>query len=130
MGVTISRAVHDALLAAAAEQPDIEVCGLLYGVNTAITAHEVTANVARDPARHFEVDPVVLLRANREARNGGWQIAGYFHSHPNGLAAPSGTDYENAESDGRIWAIVAAGGLTLWRRSPARFDAEAFVIVD
>jgi desampylase len=111
MAVTISRGVHDALVATADETPSIEVCGLLFGTPRQIDDFAVAANVANDPARHFEIDPVVLIAAFRAARNGGPQIVGYFHSHPNGIAEPSATDHAMAAPDGAIWLIVAKGRL-------------------
>jgi len=130
MAVMISRAVHDAVIAAAVAQPSVEVCGLLFGASDVIDAHELTENVAPDPARHFEIDPGALLRASKAARNGGAPIAGYFHSHPNGLAEPSATDFEHAAGDGMLWAIVAGTRLQVWRSLPDGFHPEDLVFVD
>lgn len=130
MAVAISRGVHDALLAAAAATPDIEVCGILFGNDNRIDAFETAINRAANPADRFEIDPAALVSAHRRARNGGDSIAGYFHSHPNGLCEPSSADSEMMSSDGSIWAIVAAESVTLWRATADGFKSERIAIVD
>ena len=100
-----------------------EACGLLLGepagdgggwhIETALQA----ANVHSSPATHFEIDPQTLINAHRSARSGGPQIAGYYHSHPNGLSKPSRADAAMAAGDGMIWAIAAAGEITFWQNT-------------
>jgi proteasome lid subunit RPN8/RPN11 len=128
MPLTLSPTAHAAILAAAAEAAPSEACGLLLGIGTHIETAQATANVHRDPSRHFEIDPAALIAAHKAARSGGPDIIGYFHSHPNGLARPSVTDVASAAGDGRIWAIAAAGEVTLWRDSPSGFEALSYAI--
>ncbi|WP_423603842.1 M67 family metallopeptidase [Sphingomonas sp. MS122] len=92
-----------------------EACGLLFGADGAISSWSETANVAADPHRHFEIDPTALFTALRAERGGGPRLAGYWHSHPSGDAAPSATDAAMAAPDGRLWLIVAGGTVTAWR---------------
>ena len=92
-----------------------EVCGLLLGEGSRIDAILPAANRAPDPARHFELDPVVLIAAHRSARDGGPSVIGHYHSHPSGSAVPSQTDAECAATDGQLWLIVAGGEARLWR---------------
>ena len=115
MELKLSSAAHDAMLAAAAAAHPQEACGILLGGEGRIDAALSSANVHPDPAAHFEIDPIALIAAHRAARIGGPAIAGYYHSHPNGLARPSATDERHANGDGSIWAIVADGEITLWR---------------
>lgn len=96
-----------------------ECCGLLLGHGARIERAVPAANVHPDPERHFEIDPAALIAAHRAARAGGAQVLGYYHSHPNGRAEPSITDQSMASGDGRFWAIIAKGNVTLWRDSPA-----------
>lgn len=100
-----------------------ECCGLLLGQGGRIETVLPCANVHASPERHFEIDPAALIAAHRAARHGGPQVLGYYHSHPTGRAEPSPTDRAQASGDGRIWAIVAAGGVTLWRDLPTGFVA-------
>lgn len=100
-----------------------ECCGILFGDGESVTALAPARNVHRDPLSHFEIDPQALVDAHRAARQGGPQVIGYYHSHPNGLARPSATDEAMAAGDGAIWAIIAAGCVTFWRAGDAGFTA-------
>ena len=71
----------------------------------------------------------MLIFALRAERGGGEQVLGYYHSHPNGLAAPSAEDRSCASGDGRIWAIVAAGAVTWWRDDKDGFEALSLRLV-
>lgn len=117
MRVEISSILLERIMALAAAD-DHEVCGLLLGSHDRIGAIAPAANVAADPARHFELDPAALIAAHRAARAGGPKIIGHYHSHPSGIAAPSATDAACAAPDGNLWLIVAAGEATLWRAGP------------
>jgi proteasome lid subunit RPN8/RPN11 len=94
---------------------DHECCGLLRGEGDRVAAVQLAQNVAADPARHFEIDPAALFSAGKDVRSGGIPVLGYFHSHPNGVAAPSATDVAQAAPDGRFWLIIAAGAITAWQ---------------
>lgn len=123
MVIQISPSAHTVMLAAAHQAALHEACGLLLGTVSHIQTAVPTANVAPDPARHFEIDPAALIAAHRAARDGsGGEVIGYFHSHPNGLARPSATDEASAAHDGRVWVIVAAGAITCWRDGADGFE--------
>ena len=118
MSVRISRALLQRILAHAAEAPEQEVCGLLFGDRQAVAAIEPTANVAPDPSRHFEVDPARLFAAIRAERAGGARLVGHYHSHPSGVSTPSATDATAAVQPGRLWLIVAGEEAAAWRERP------------
>ena len=118
----ISRTVLDAIRSHAASEPALEVCGLLFGSAERIDGAEATANVAADPARRFEIDPIALFRAIRAERQGGPKLAGYYHSHPGGAATPSPTDQAMAVPDGRAWLIIGPDAITAWRMSADGFE--------
>ncbi|MHC5072683.1 MAG: Mov34/MPN/PAD-1 family protein, partial [Planctomycetota bacterium] len=44
----------------------------------------------------FEMDPVEFARRERELREAGLSICGFFHSHPDGPATPSPADVATA----------------------------------
>lgn len=115
MLVTISSETMAAIRAHAAETPDIEVCGLLFGDVGEITGAQRCANVADSPATSFEVDPAALIAAYKAQRSGGARLIGHYHSHPNGVCAPSETDRAAALDVGRYWMIVAGDEVGLWR---------------
>ena len=133
MKLQISSGDRQFLLDAAAASPKAEVCGLILGHykdGAARVAALVTApNVARDPARSFEIDPTTLLAAHRNARGAGHQVIGHWHSHPNGRAEPSTRDAARAIRNGQIWLIIAGSSMTAWAAragnsggGPAQFD--------
>jgi len=123
------QAISDMLRAERLAAP-AEACGLLLGTGSHIQSAVETANVADDPLRHFEIDPVRLIAAHRAARAGGPGIIGYFHSHPNGLDRPSATDQASAAGDGRVWAIMARGRITLWKDAPSGFEPLSYNTVE
>ena len=115
MVVSIAPAARSTLLAHAEADPGREVCGLLLGQPGRIEAALSTTNVAADPARNFEIDPALLLRAHRDARGDRRRIIGHYHSHPNGDGRPSRRDAARASENGQIWLIIAAGTVTAWQ---------------
>lgn len=93
--------------------PD-EACGILLGEGGRITAFQSAPNVHPSPRTHFEIDPQTLINAHKQARTGGPQVIGYFHSHPKGEAIPSKTDRAMSAGDGAVWAIAAGGEVRFW----------------
>ena len=107
-----SQALERIKRAAQAAQPH-EACGLLLGALQSGVAKidrvVTTRNVHATPRTHFEIDPRQLIDAHRAEREGGPQLLGYFHSHPQGPPAPSAIDQAHAAGDGKIWAIAGGG---------------------
>jgi desampylase len=130
MGLKLSRHLRQVLLDWAEAAGERECCGLLIGQGNDATEVVLAQNVAPDPTQHFEIDPAALIVAEKHARQGGPQILGYFHSHPNGRAGPSPDDAACAADDGRYWVIIANGAITAWRPiagvagQPVNFHAE------
>ncbi|PJG46803.1 peptidase [Sphingobium sp. LB126] len=113
MRVRIARGILEQIMSEAAATP-LEVCGLLLGEAEHIQTIRPAANVAADPARHFELDPAALIAAHKAQRSGGPRIAGHYHSHPSGVPVPSSTDAASAAPDGSLWLIVGGGSARLW----------------
>jgi desampylase len=128
MALELSRAVHDALLAEARCAAPEEACGILLGQGGRINAVIPARNVHAQPETHFEIDPRALIAAWKAEREGGPVVAGFYHSHPNGLAEPSMTDRAQAVGDGRVWAIVAAGGVSFWRDDEAGLTPLSYLV--
>ena len=120
---TMTRGIPSDLLSEARKAPHEEVCGLLLGEGSQVTAILPAANVHAQADRFFEIDPAVLIAASRAARNGGPQVLGCYHSHPSGVAVPSATDAAMAAHDGKLWAIVADGVIGWWRDGESGFEA-------
>lgn len=95
-------------------------------------------NVSADPRRRFEIAPAELLRVQSEARRGGLEILGYYHSHPDHAATPSDTDRRLASeglSEGVFHLIVSVGAdgepkslAWVFRDSVAGFEPEPLEI--
>ena len=128
MRVRISSFLLRRVVALAQAEQD-EVCGLLLGETGWIRDIQPAANVAPNPARHFEVDPAVLIAAHRKARAGGSAVIGHYHSHPGDHAEPSSTDRGSATGDGSYWMIVANGAARLWQALPQDGGGVHFVAV-
>ncbi|MCS7314785.1 MAG: M67 family metallopeptidase [Bryobacterales bacterium] len=80
--------------------PD-EACGALLGlreqeerrVYEAVALSNVWPGSKRN---RYRVDPLELLRAERHARQRGWDVLGIYHSHPDAAPYFSRTDLEQA----------------------------------
>jgi proteasome lid subunit RPN8/RPN11 len=130
MDIEVTSAVIATLVAEAARIAPAECCGLLLGRGIRIFAVRPAANVADEPLTRFEIDPAALISAHREARAGGAELIGYYHSHPTGHPRPSATDCEHASGDERPWAIIAAGQVAFWRDGKDGFEALSHCVVD
>jgi desampylase len=114
MATAIASKLLEEILDHAAAEVGAEVCGLLLGQGSRITAVRAATNVAAEPGRSFELDPVALIAAHRAARAGGDAILGHYHSHPGGDPSPSPCDAAAAAA-GELWLVVAGRQARLWR---------------
>jgi len=118
------------LLAEAKRAAPAECCGLLMGRGGRVEEVRPAANLSAEPLTQFEIDPAALFAAHREARTGGREVIGYYHSHPRGHPVPSATDCRHASGDRRVWAIVAGCEATFWRDGEGGFEALSYSVVD
>ena len=130
MGIRLTRAALDRMLAEAERSAPEECCGILLGRDDLIEDARPAPNVAADPSRRFEIDAQTLVDAHRDARRGGPQVVGYFHSHPSGPAEPSATDRAQAAHDGSVWAIVGTSAMTFWRDEETGFVPLSYTVED
>ena len=130
MVLEVASEVIATLVAEAACAAPAECCGILLGQGGRVDEVRPAANVAADPLRRFEIDPAALLAAHREARAGGAELVGYYHSHPEGHPVPSATDCEHASGDRRAWAIIAGGEVAFWCDGEDGFEALSYRVVD
>lgn len=97
----VSPASYTALRSHAEEMYPDECCGVLLGhfgdaVN-AVVAAVACVNARQDsPRNRYSIAPLDLVRIQREARNQGLDIVGFYHSHPNHPAQWSSTDLAEA----------------------------------
>jgi proteasome lid subunit RPN8/RPN11 len=114
-----------------------EACGVFVGRPAAsgpAVVEDVVPTVNREtekPRVRYAIAPEDQLRIDREARARGFEIVGYFHSHPDHPARPSETDRQRAAdtlSDGVIHVVVGVekGERTLPTAWVFRETAQAF----
>ena len=116
-----------------------ECCGFLLGHledDRRIVARTQRAQNLRDdsPQNRYEISPQDYVRADREARQAGLDIVGFYHSHPDHPARPSQFDLENAWPE-LIYVIVSvnkgkAGEMAAWKlaNDRSRFLQEELTI--
>jgi len=90
---------------ARAEAPN-EVCGVLAQKSSVVTAIYPVTNVDPDP-RRYVMDAKGLLLAMRDLEQHGWDLLGFYHSHPSSPPIPSETDLAMAFYPGHCYAIVS-----------------------
>jgi proteasome lid subunit RPN8/RPN11 len=119
--ITLSAGAFSALEQALEKAYPDEGCGLLIGRwetdsssddggrggNCLVEDIAESVNLANDPQRHFEVDPRLQLKLQKELRAGPTRVVGVFHSHPDGAPLPSDTDRARAYDPDLVWLIAA-----------------------
>lgn len=89
-----------------------ECCGILIGVfdgdTRMVYATLRCRNVTTDsPRNHYDIDPREVIRAQRDVRERGQEIVGFYHSHPDHPARHSPTDLAEAHWIGCSYVITA-----------------------
>lgn len=131
MPLQVTSAVLKLLQEEASRAHPAECCGILLGEGERVTRLVPAQNIHPSPHTHFEIDPRALIDAHREARAGGPQVVGYYHSHPHGPAHPSATDRRDAAHDGAIWALVSEqSDVTFWRDDESAFTPLPYQLAD
>ncbi|MDR2134913.1 MAG: M67 family metallopeptidase [Treponema sp.] len=108
-----------------------ECCGILLGAICDDDSRVVEDIIPIDNAREreeqyhrFKIEPEDFMRAEKEAAARGRDVLGFYHSHPDHPARPSGYDRDNAVPF-YSYIIVSiekakASALTSWRLSDDR----------
>ena len=89
-----------------------ECCGVLLGTlfdwGWRVSESLRAGNTRTDSARNrYQIAPLELVKAEREARRLGLEVAGFYHSHPDHPARWSQTDFEEAHWLGCSYVISA-----------------------
>jgi len=123
----IPRTLAERIAEQARQGYPFEVCGVLLGDDG--TVRDVVPVVNREtesPRVRYQIAPEDLIRIQRDAREAGREIVGYYHSHPDHPARPSETDRRVAAdglSDGVIHVVVGVA-------EGVRTEATAWVFHD
>ena len=111
----IPRALYDQLRAHGEETYPNECCGIMLGRSSddtlTVTAFIRAGNTRTDSAHNrYHIAPQELLKAQREARNQGLDIVGFYHSHPHHPPQWSSTDFAEAHWFGCAYVITSVDG--------------------
>src|SRR6201984_1537281 len=96
--LTIPRDLHASLRQHGEETYHYECCGILLGQlpetgSTTVTRSPRAGNTRDDsPRNRYHIDPKELIRIQREGRERGEDIDGFYHSHPDHPARWSSPD--------------------------------------
>lgn len=108
----LTAAIYKAIRIHGEETYPHECCGVLLGqsegdVNTVELA--VRAGNTRIDAAHnrYSIAPQELIRIQRQGREQGWSIVGFYHSHPDHPAQWSSTDLAEAHWLGCSYVVTA-----------------------
>jgi len=103
----VARAALDSIVAHAREAAPAECCGLLLGHDGVVVEAVRTLNVAADQRSRFVIDPKEHIDHRREARRRGFDVAGFYHSHPRSAVSPSAIDRAEASYADHLYLIVS-----------------------
>lgn len=112
MSFLISQALYSDLRKHGEETYPHECCGIILGkgdVNGTHVHKLIRAGNTRVDSAHnrYNIAPGELMKAQREARQSGLDIVGFYHSHPDHPAQWSQTDYAEAHWFGCAYVITA-----------------------
>jgi proteasome lid subunit RPN8/RPN11 len=108
----VTKAVYEAIRAHGEETYPHECCGALLGRAIGngwqIEAAVKAGNTRTDSAHNrYQIAPAELVKIEREARQRGLDICGFYHSHPDHPAQWSQTDFAEAHWLGCSYVITA-----------------------
>src|ERR1700690_672394 len=108
----IARKEYEALRQHGEETYPNECCGLLLGQmrddERVVTSIARCSNTRTDsPQNRYHIDPRELVRIQREGRERGEDIIGFYHSHPDHPARWSQTDLAEAPWIGCSYVITS-----------------------
>jgi proteasome lid subunit RPN8/RPN11 len=109
----LSRADYDALRQHGEETYPHECCGVILGHveddgTRTVTSTARAGNTRTDSAHNrYNIDPRDQIRIQREARERGEDVIGYYHSHPDHPAKASANDLEEAHWPGLSYVITS-----------------------
>jgi proteasome lid subunit RPN8/RPN11 len=135
-GLSLMKAVDQAIRAHGREAFPHECCGAMLGRDGVVQqAHALPNTTEEGPRRRFLVRPDDYRTAEKQAREAGLDLLGFYHSHPDHPARPSQYDLDHAwPSFSYVIVSVMAGEdklLTSWRLKEDRsaFDEESVEVV-
>ena len=113
MMLRLTQSCYDSLRRHGEQTYPHECCGVLLGGfdddGTKTVARVVPAGNTREDSPHnrYNIDPKELIRIQREGRERGEDIVGFYHSHPDHPAQWSPTDLAEAHWFGCSYVITS-----------------------
>jgi len=110
--LTIDKKLYEAVRQHGEETYPHECCGVLLGQAEdgvrVVTSVASCGNTRDDsPQNRYNIDPRELIRIQREGRERGEDIVGFYHSHPDHPARWSSTDFAEAHWYGCSYVITS-----------------------
>src|SRR5271163_2031543 len=113
----LTTAIYEAMRAHGEETYPHECCGVLLG-RSAVGIDEVFVNIVESavragntrtdsPRNRYNIAARELVKIQRHARESGWDIVGFYHSHPDHPAQWSSTDLAGAHWLGCSYTITS-----------------------
>jgi proteasome lid subunit RPN8/RPN11 len=99
MSLKLPQAMLDEMVAHAKDDLPNEACGIILGKDGIATQLRRARNAEASPFR-YSIDPLDLLKAERDADANGWEVLVIYHSHVASEAYPSPTDVRLAQWPG------------------------------
>ena len=108
----LSKAIYDAIRAHGEQTYPHECCGVLLGAingdGRVVSSVVRCTNTRTDsPQNRYHIDPRELVKIQREGRERGEDIVGFYHSHPDHPAQWSKTDLTEAHWIGCSYVITS-----------------------
>ena len=109
----ISQSAYDSIRQHGEQTYPHECCGVLLGrfdddgAKTVTRAKPCGNTRADSPHNRYSIDPKELVRIQREGRERGEDIVGFYHSHPDHPAQWSATDLAEAHWIGCSYVITS-----------------------
>jgi proteasome lid subunit RPN8/RPN11 len=116
--LVLTRKTWQAMRRHVSHRAPLEACGLLAGKNERVEITLGIHNTERSAVR-FRMEPRAQWRAFQRIEAGGLELAGIYHSHPNGPDHPSPTD---------IAENMYPMALIIWVREDGEWRARGFQI--
>ena len=133
--LSFTRDAYDAIVRRGYGGGDQEVCGVLAGDygdgESHVTDVYPVENAADTPQVRYAMEPEELLAAIDEVEDAGFDVVGFYHTHPAGPTHPSETDVDRATWRGYSYAICAFDGhpfLGSWRWRGDGFEGERVAV--
>ena len=108
----LRQVIYDEIRRHGEETYPYECCGVLLGSvdgDTRIAGASIRCHNTRtdSPQDRYEIDPVEVVRIQRDARTRGLDVIGFYHSHPDHPAHWSPTDLAEAYWLGCSYVITS-----------------------